>query len=86
MGRMLVIFRVKPADLEKIGDTENALRGVKNGEFQDAKREPVGFGIEVIKASFTVPEKEKDAMERLEEEIRGLESVEEAEVTGMTLV
>lgn len=86
MGKMLVIFRIKPADLEKIAEAEKELRKVKAGEFQDSRREPIGFGVEVIKASFTVPEKDETAPERLTAEINKLKGVEEAEITGMTLV
>ncbi len=86
MGKMLVIYKVNAADMEKVDEALEALKGVKSGEFRDAKKVPIGFGVEVIKAAFTVPEKDDKVVEELTKELNALPQVEEAEMQEMTLV
>ncbi|MBN2067288.1 MAG: hypothetical protein JW744_02375 [Candidatus Diapherotrites archaeon] len=86
MGKTLVIYKINAADMEKLDETIEAIKTVKKGEFRDAKRIPIGFGVEVIKAAFTVPEKNDTIVEELTSELNSLEEVEEAEMQEMTLV
>ena len=86
MGKTLLIYKINAADMEKIDETVEAIKSVKNGEFRDARREPIGFGVEIIKAAFTVPEKDDKVVEELTKELNSLKVVEEAEVQEMTLL
>ena len=86
MGKTLLIYKINASDMEKIDETLEAIKGVKSAEFRDAKKEPIGFGVEVIKAAFTVPEKDDRAVEELTKELNALPQVEEAEMQEMTLV
>ncbi len=86
MGKTMVIFKITLSDMEKIGEVENAVKGIRSGEFKDLKREPIGFGIEVIKAAFLIPEKEEGALEKLTKELQQLPDADCVEVEGMTLV
>lgn len=86
MGKTMVIFKITLSDIEKIGEVENAVKSIKSGEFKDLKREEIGFGIEVIKAAFLIPEKEKGALEKLTKELQESPDVDSVIVEGMTLV
>ena len=86
MGKTLLIYKIKAVEMETLDETLEALKTVKNGEFRDAKREPIGFGVEIIKAAFTVPEKDDKAVEDLTKELNELDLVEEAEMQEMTLL
>ncbi len=86
MGKTLVIYKINITDMEKIDDALESLKTVKSGEYRDAKKEPIGFGIEILKAAFTVPEKDDKAVEILTKELNELELVEEAEMREMTLL
>lgn len=86
MGKTLVIYKVNAVDMERLDETIRALKGAKKGEFRDAKRIPIGFGAEFIKAAFTVPEKDDRAIEELTKELNAMELVEEAEMQEMTLL
>jgi translation elongation factor EF-1beta len=86
MGKTVLIYRINAKDMEKIGETMEELKKVTKGEFRDAKRIPIAFGAEFIKAAFTVPEKDDAAVEELTKEINALDSVEDAEVQEMTLL
>lgn len=86
MGKTVLIYRINAKDMETIDETIKALKTVKNGEFRDAKKIPIGFGVEIIKAAFTVPEKDDKAVEKLTEEINAIELVEDAEMQEMTLL
>ncbi len=86
MGKTFIIFKVNAKDMENLEITEKELRACKNGECKDVKRDPIGFGIIVLKAGYLIPEKKDDAIELLTKEIETLPSVESVEVEGMTLV
>ena len=72
--------------MEKLDEAIESIKTVKNGEFRDAKRIPIGFGAEFIKAAFTVPEKDDKVVEELTKEINAIELVEDAEMVEMTLL
>ncbi len=86
MGKTVLIYKVNAKDMEKLDETLESLKTVKKGEFRDAKRIPIAFGAEVIKAAFTVPEKDDKAVEELTKEINELPLVEDAEMQEMTLL
>ncbi len=86
LGKLFVVYKVytdSPEDTEKVC---GALRNVKTGEFKDLKREPVGFGIEVIKAGYLLLEKQDELVPMLEEEIKAIEGVAQIENETMTLI
>jgi translation elongation factor EF-1beta len=86
MGKTFVIFKVNAKNMEDLEVTEKELRACANGECKDVKREPIGFGVVVLKAGYLIPEKKDDALDLLTKEIEALPSVESVEVEGMTLV
>ncbi len=86
MGKTVLIYRINAKDMEKIDETMKDLKKVSKGEFRDAKKVPIAFGAEFIKAAFTVPEKDDKVVEELTKEINALKSVEDAEVQEMTLL
>ena len=51
----MVVFKVfvNPENLDKV---EAGLRALKEGSFRDLKREPIGFGIEVIRVGYVIPD------------------------------
>ncbi len=86
MGKTVLIYKINAKDMQKVDETLESLKSVKNGEFRDAKKMPIGFGIEVIKAAFTVAEKDDKAVEELTKELNQLPLVEKAEMQEMTLL
>ncbi len=86
MGKTVLIYKVNTVDMEKLDETLESLKTVTKGEFRDAKRIPIAFGAEMIKAAFTVPEKNDTIVEELTQEINALPLVEDAEVIEMTLL
>lgn len=85
MGNALVIFKVF-TDPENMGAVEKELRKITAGDFRDLKREPIGFGIEVIRVGYIVPDKVDGAMEKLETAVKAVKGINEAEVDGVTLL
>ncbi len=82
MAEVLLTLKIMPAsadsDLEAISE---GLKKISSGRFNSVEKEPIGFGIVALKAGFVVTE-EEGASERLEEEIKKIESVGEVEVTA----
>lgn len=81
MGMVGMNLRIMPAsqetDLNKL--KEKIAEKVK---IQDAKIEPLAFGLKVLKILIVVP----DSQQNLEEEIRKIKGVGEVEVESTTLL
>jgi len=85
-GKTMLILKINPADMEKVGETAEAVKGIKTGEVKDVQKVSIGFGAEIVKAGILINEKEEGASDRVLEEINALPEVEDAEVEGMTLL
>jgi elongation factor 1-beta len=85
MGNALVIFKIS-ANPENISAVEAKLKDVTVGKFQESRREPIGFGIEIIKVGYVVPDKTDGVMPALEEAVKSIEGINEAEVETVTLI
>ncbi len=81
----LVILKIYPEDIESIPLVEEAVKNLKNGEVKEVRRDPIAFGMELIKAAIVLPPTE-DAMEKIEAEIKSIKGVNEMEVEAMTLL
>ena len=85
MGNAMVVFKVF-SDPENLDTVSNALKEVKEGAFRDLKREPIGFGIEVIRVGYVIPDKTDGALPKLEEAIKKISGINQVEVEMMTLL
>ncbi len=84
--KTMLIIKIKPKELGQIDAAVAAVRGIKSGQVMDVKKEPIGFGIEVIKAGILVDSKDEGAVDRVTDELSALAEIEEAEIEGMTLL
>ncbi len=86
MGAVLVTLKVMPegpeSDLESISDE---LKGLGIGRFNSLEKEPIAFGLVALKAAYVVDDAGGVA-DSLEERIRGINGVRDAEVVDATLV
>jgi translation elongation factor EF-1beta len=85
-SKTMLIIRVKPNDMEKIDEIIKDIKKIKTGEVREVRKEPIGFGIELIKAGILVPSEDETMPEKVIKEITKIKDVEEAEVEGMTLL
>ena len=86
MGNALVIIKIYPEEIEDSVKIEESVKGISNGEIKEVKREPIAFGLELVKIAVVIPDKEDGALPKLEEEIRALPGVKNIEIEGMTLL
>ena len=88
MGKAMVIFKISP-EPEHIDEVEIAVKAVSipDVKFQDFKRVPIGFGIEIIKVGYIVPDKTDGIIPALEAELNKIPNItQEAEMEGATLI
>ena len=88
MGKAMVIFKVSP-NPEDIDTVEAAVKAIEieNVKLQDMKREPIAFGIELIKVGFIVPDKTDGIIPAIEEALNKIKGLsQEAEMIGATLI
>jgi translation elongation factor aEF-1 beta len=87
VGKALVVFKVfsDPKNLDKV---EEGLKNItiEDIKFQDIKREPIGFGIEVIRVGYIVPDKTDGLMPALEKAVEEVEGVNNVEMDGVNLI
>ena len=84
--KSFIIYKVTPNDMEKLDETEAEIKGIKSGEVKDIKREPIGFGIVILKIGVLVNEKEENAMEKATKELESLSLLDRVEQESMTLL
>lgn len=85
MGKVMVIFKVF-CDPEHLDAVEKSLRAITAGDFKDLKRDPIGFGIEVIRVGYVIPDKVDGAMSGLEAAVNAVPLINQAEVEMATLI
>ncbi|RLG70726.1 MAG: hypothetical protein DRO04_01260 [Candidatus Iainarchaeum archaeon] len=88
MGKLALIVRITPK--EEI-DAEAVISKIKDENFgearlKDIRKEPLAFGIFIVKAAFLLPEKKEELTEEVVNKLKALDAVEDAEIEGMTLV
>ena len=86
MAKILLVVKVLPTGTEvNLDELVNAIRNnLKDGiELIKFEKEPLAFGLEFIKAQFTLNDAEGQ-MESLENSVRSVEGVSELEVLNMS--
>jgi translation elongation factor EF-1beta len=83
MGKALAIYRIYP---EENYDLAKIIAGLgKLPDVRGVQREPIAFGLEVVKIGFLIDDKTGD-VEGLEKKMRGVKGVKDVESVDVTLI
>lgn len=85
-GKVLILFKIMPEEPEAIEAIEKQLHKITTGKLEDIKKEPLAFGLSIIKAAITIPDKVDGLMEKLEQEIKSIPGVSQVDVERVTLI
>jgi translation elongation factor aEF-1 beta len=86
MGKAMVVFKIFPESPEAVDLVEKGVKEIKEGEVKDVRKEPLAFGMSIIRAGILIPDKEEGRMEKLEKAVKNIKGVKEVEVEGITLI
>lgn len=81
MGKVMVVFKIYPEEGTNPGDLMDQLDEIK--DIKSAKREPIAFGLEIVKAGALIPDDDNpDRVEKeLKEKLKGYRDIEQGEAT-----
>lgn len=85
MGNTLVIYKIYPNEVGEEDKIVESLKKITIAEIKDIKKEPVAFGMFVVRAGVLFQEKQ-EKLEEFEKAIRAIKEVSDVEVEGMTLL
>ena len=83
MGMAMIVYKIYPEEGKDIKELMEELQ--KNERIKSIKKEPIAFGLEVIKIGVVMDDK-KDQPEQVEQEIRATPGIKEMETEGVTLI
>ncbi|MBU0636129.1 hypothetical protein KKE06_03830 [Candidatus Micrarchaeota archaeon] len=86
MGKTLVLYKISISDMEQLETVLHTIKEISTGEVKDVQKEPIGFGIEIIKAAILIPEKQDEVLDAVTQALKQIPNVENVEVIGMNLV
>jgi len=85
-SKVMVIVKIFPEGPDDVEKVEEALKDIKCGELLDLKKEPLAFGLSVIRVGIGVPDKQEGVNDAIEKELKNIEGIKEIEIEGATLI
>ena len=79
----MIVYKIYPEEGKNINELMDELK--KNERIKSIKKEPIAFGLEVIKIGVIMDDK-KDQPEQIEQEIRKTAGIKEMESEDITLI
>ena len=80
MGDVICVYKLIPNSIENFSIVKAEVNKLHPAKVEE---EPLAFGMNLIKATFIVPEKD-GALDELEEKLNSLKFVESVELAGMS--
>ena len=85
MGDVLLEFKITTEQQDRLYIIEEKIKNMDDAKLNSVKREPFVFGMQMIMASFIVPDKE-GMIDALEAKLTAIKEVGNVENTKMTLI
>jgi translation elongation factor aEF-1 beta len=85
VGDVLLEFKITTEQQDRLYIIEEKIKNMDDAKLNSVKREPFVFGMQMIMASFIVPDKE-GMIDALEAKLTAIKEVGNVENTKMTLI
>lgn len=85
MGEQLIILKIMPTEPGKEESIQKDLKKIKLGRIQEIREEAIAFGLTAVKIAI-ITEAVEGVTDRIIEEIKKIEGVQQIEVEGLTLL
>lgn len=82
MGNVICVYKIVPDAIETFNEVKSAVESMNPSKIEE---EPLAFGMNLVKATFLVPEVD-GALEELENKLNSIEHASSVELENMTRV
>jgi translation elongation factor aEF-1 beta len=83
---VLVVLRVLPESPEVIEKVEEKLRALQGFNVKDIKKEPLAFGMHLLRVAIVLEQSKPEKLSELEKIVSAIEGVSSVEVEATTLI
>ena len=83
MGKAMVVYKVYPEENVSVDTIEPKIKEIEN--VTEVKREPIAFGLELLKVAVVVDDK-TGKPEEIENQIKNVEGVKRIETESLSLI
>jgi len=83
MGKAMIVYKVYPEDGVDISELEERIKQIE--KVTETKREPIAFGLELLKVAMIIDDK-KEKPEEYENQLKAIPGVKRIETDSMNLI
>ena len=83
MGKAMIVYKVYPEEGVDLGELEERIRKIE--KVTDIKREPIAFGLELLKVAMVMDDK-KEKPEEYENQLKAVPGIKNMETDSINLI
>jgi len=83
MGKAMIVYKIYPDEGVDLSELENKIKQLE--KVTEVKREPIAFGLELLKVALVIDDK-KEKPEVYEEELKKIPGIKNMETESINLI